>query len=248
MHVAQPPVEHAGSFIEHADLTQLSAMLKAIDAGDRIVKARLELYSCSRRLFTKKQQDDMQRDAPELWADSPFGPMSTEAAQNLLINLKALMSLLFVDYDCSGLSPRDFLSCPDKHGVVNTINHSLALVVDRVHAGFLREFWQGVQDSIDVVNCEIYAFKPSSGSFGPTDNSLVSFHYFFVDRSRMRILFIGSVTKSRGSLRGCDSESDLTLSQDGSSGTSKAPDTSSSMQESDCACVSDSSGDDAMFD
>lgn len=241
-----PAEAPGGNFIENAQLTQLSAMLKAIDAGDRIIKARLELFSCSRRGLNRKQQEDLPLSSLN---ESPLGPMSTEPAQNLLANLKCLMALLFVDYDCSGLSPLDFQSCPDKHAVVNSINYNLALVVDRVHTGFLPEFWQVVRDAIDVVNCEIYAFKPTTGTFEPTDNSLMSFHYFFVDKIRMRILFIGSVTKSRGSIRGgMDSESDVTLSQDASSITSKEPESSSSLQEGDYAFASDASGDDPMMD
>eukprot|EP00928_Gymnodinium_smaydae_P077602 TRINITY_DN609_c0_g4_i1.p1 TRINITY_DN609_c0_g4~~TRINITY_DN609_c0_g4_i1.p1 ORF type:complete len:274 (-),score=57.33 TRINITY_DN609_c0_g4_i1:325-1146(-) len=241
----------AGSFIEHPQLSQLSAMLKAIDAGDRIVKGRLELYSASRRRLTMRQQQDLQRRSPDSLTDSPLGPMSTDSAQNLLANLVALMSLLFVDYDCTGIAPADFEHCADKHTVVSTINHNLASVVDRVHGGFLSEFWQVVQDAIDVVNCQIYAFRPTSGSFEPTDNSLSAFHYFFIDVERGRILFIGSVTKSRGSARnGNDSESDVVLSQDSASSVmSKEHGSSmgSSLQEGDYAFGSEAS-DDAMVD
>lgn len=227
-------------------------MLKAIDAGDRIIKGRLELFSCSRRRLSPKQQQELQRRAPESLADSPLGPLSSGAAQHLLANLTALMSLLFVDYDCSGLAPHDFERCPDKHAVVNTINHNLAAVVDRVHSGFLGEFWQAVQDAIDVIGCELYAFRPTSGTFEPTDNSLMSFHYFFVDVQRGRILFIGSVTKSRGTVRGgLDSESDVTLSQDSASSvTSKEQGSSmgSSLHEGEYAFSSDGNSDTAMLD
>eukprot|EP00927_Polykrikos_kofoidii_P057883 TRINITY_DN52107_c0_g1_i1.p1 TRINITY_DN52107_c0_g1~~TRINITY_DN52107_c0_g1_i1.p1 ORF type:complete len:265 (+),score=53.82 TRINITY_DN52107_c0_g1_i1:251-1045(+) len=242
--------EHAGTFIEHAQLSQLSAMLKAIDAGDRIIKGRLELFSCSRRRLSQKQQQDLQRRAPHSLTDSPLGPMYTEPAQNLLANLVSLMTLLFVDYDCTSITPDDFESCLDKHTVVNTINHYLASVVDRVHSGFLTDFWSGVQDAIDIVDCEIYAFMPKSGNFEPTDNSLSAFHYFFIDFERGRILFIGSVTKSRGSARGIDSESDVTMSQDSLSIASKEQGSSlgSSLQEGDFAFGSDGSGDDAMAD
>jgi len=242
----------AGSFIEHPQLTQLSAMLKAIDAGDRIIKGRLELFQCSRRRLTQKQQQDLRRRAPDSLAESPLGPMSTDSAQNLLANLVSLMSLLFVDYDCTCITPHDFETCPDKHMVVNTINYQLASVVDRVHTGFLAEFWQAVQDAIDVVNCEIYVFQPTSGTFEPTDNSLSACHYFFIDAERGRILFIGSVTKSRGCVRsGVDNESDVTLSQqDSASIASKDHGSSmgSSLQEGDFAFGSDASGDDAMMD
>lgn len=246
--------DHAGQFVDHPQLAQLSAMLKAIDAGDRIIKARLELFSCTRRRLSHKQQQDLRRRAPSSLTESPLGPMTSDSAQNLLANLVSLMSMLFVDYDCTSISPNDFEGCPDKHTVVNTINHHLAAVVDRVHSGFLSEFWSAVQDAIDVVNCEIFAFQPQSGSFEPTDNSLSAFHYFFVDAHQGRILFIGSITKSRGSImcRGNDAESDVSLSQHQSSDScaSKEREGSSmgsSLQDGDFAFGSECS-DDAMFD
>ncbi|CAE8718006.1 unnamed protein product [Polarella glacialis] len=242
----------AGGFIENSQLTQLSAMLKAIDAGDRIIKGRLELFACSRRRLTQHQQQELERRAPRSLSDSPLGPLADDSSQILLANLRALMSLLFVDYDCTQLTPDDFERCLDKHTVVNTINHSLAAVVDRVHTGFLAEFWKVVQEAIDLVGCEVFAFKPTSGTFEPTDNSLMSFHYFFIDLHRGRILFIGSVTKSRGSARtGVDSDSDVMLSQDSASSvTSKgrgSSDMGSSLQEGEFA-FSDGSGDEGMRD
>mmetsp|Transcript_80933 Transcript_80933/g.163949 ORF Transcript_80933/g.163949 Transcript_80933/m.163949 type:complete len:228 (-) Transcript_80933:84-767(-) len=227
-------------------------MMKAIDAGDRIIKGRLELYSCGRRSLSVRQQQDLVRWAPESLSDSALGPLTSDSAQVLLANLRSLMSLLFVDYDCSGLTPDDFERCPDKHTVVSSINHSLAAVVDRVHTGFIGEFWQAVQGAIDVLGCEVYAFRPTSGSFEPTDNSLMSSHYFFVDIPRNRILFIGSITKSRGRVRGgVDSDSDVVLSgESASSVTSKeqgSSDMGSSLQEGEYA-FSDNSGDDGMLD
>jgi len=228
-------------------------MLKALDAGDRIIKGRLELFSCTRRCLSQKQQQDIQRRAPESITDSPLGPLSTDSAQFLLSNLRSLMSLLFVDYDCTTLTPNDFIHCPDKHMVVNTINHSLAAVVDRVQSGFLAEFWQTVQEAIDIGGSEIYAFRPTAGTFEPQDNSLMSFNYFFIDATRGRILFIGSVTKTRGSTRrGVDSDSDVVLSNESASSIASGKggsnsDMGSSLQEGEYA-FSDGGSDDGMFD
>jgi len=247
---SEPHRKGAGSLVDHPQLTQISALLKAIDAGDRIIKGRLELFYCSRRSLTQKAQQDLQRRAPESLTDSPLGPLSTDAAQVLLANLRSLLALLFVDYDCTTITPNDFERCPDKHVVVSTINHSLAAVVDRVHSGFLAEFWQTVQDAIDVVNCDVFAFRPKSGSFEPADSSLMSFHYFFIDALRGRILFIGCVTKSKGAVKGGgDSDSDVVISQGDSSASSRqgSSDMGSSLQEGEFA-FSDASADDGMMD
>jgi len=228
-------------------------MLKAIDAGDRIVKGRLELFLCSKRSLSKRQQEEVQRRAPQSVADSPLGPLASEHAQYLLANLTALMSLLFVDYDCTTLTPLDFERCPDKHAVVNTINHSLATVVDRVHSGFLGEFWQAVSEAIDLSGCDIYALRPTSGTFEPADNSLMSFHYFFISAAGglPKILFIGSVTKSKAS-RGTtdDSQSEVSLSQhDTHSNSSKEHGSSmgSSLHEGEY-CFSSDDNNDQMLD
>lgn len=235
-----------GGFIENPQLTQLSAMLKVVDAGDRIIKGRLELFACSKRKLTVGQQHELELRCPESLADSPLGPLTGEASQILLSNLRVLMSLLYVDYDCTHLYPTDFERCADKHAVVTSINHSLVQIVDRVHSGFLAEFWQAVQEAIDIIGCEVFAFRPVS-AFGPTDHALMSFHYFFVDLQKNRILFIGSVTKSRRSARGGpDSDSDVQLSQDSASEDSKgrSSEMGSSLQEGEFA-FSDGS-DDAM--
>jgi hypothetical protein len=227
-------------------------MLKAINAGDRIVKGRLELFACSRRGLTKRQEEEVQRRAPESINDSPFGPMRCERAQLLLANLTALMALLFTDYDCTALTPLDFELCPDKNAVMTTINQSLALIVDRMHSGFLNEFWQTVAEAIDFRGSDVYALRPSSGTFEPSDNSLMSFHYFFVDTYHGRILFIGCVTKSKASKRGLtvDTDSEVSISQhDTNSNSSKEQDSmGSSLHEGEYCISSDGSNDDRMLD
>jgi len=229
-------------------------MLKGIDTGDRVIKGRLELFSITRRRLTQHQQSDLELRSPSSLSDSPLGPLATDSAQILLTNLRALMSLIFVNYDCTNLSPDEFERCSDKHDVVNKVNRSLADVIDRIHKGFLAEFWQVVQDVVDIVGCEVYAFKPTAGTFGPTDRSLMSFHYFFTDLERGHILFVGSVTKSRGSLRGGmgDSDSDVNFSGESSASvTSKdhaGSDASSQLMEGEIAFSDDSDDADRMLD
>lgn len=238
----------AGAFIEHPQLSQLSAMLRAVDTGDRVIKGRLELFACSRRRLTPNQQTDLERRDPSSLSDSPLGPLASDSAQVLLANLRSMLSLLFVNYDCSQIIPSDFERCPDKHRVVANVNQSLADVVERKHSGFLAEFWQVVQDAIDVIGCEVYAFTPTAGTFGPTDSALTSFHYFFTDFRRGQILFIGSVTKSRSSVRGgMDSDSDVALSGESSASSKDQSDMSENLQDGEIAMFSDDS-EGNMFD
>lgn len=224
----------AGTLVTDTQLTQMSAQMSAIDAGDRIVKGRIELYACSRRRLRPNEALELERSASggSSCSDSPLGPLASDSAQILLCNLRALMSLLWVDYDCSRLRPEDFERCPNKHAVFSAVNHSLVDVVDRMHAGFHVAFWQVVASSFDAAGAEVYAFKPASGGFGPTDNALMSFHYFFVDWQNRQILFIGSVTKSRGRCRGgVDSDSDVVLSGESASSVKSKSQTSSDRED-----------------
>lgn len=241
----------AGCFIEHSRLARLSTVLKAVNAGDRIVKGRIELFACSRKGLTRRQEEEIQRRAPACIDDSPFGPLRFERGQLLLANLTSLMALLFTDYDCTALTPLDFEHCSDKNAVVNTINQSLALIVDRMHKGFLNDFWQTVAEAIEFRSCEIYSLRPSSGTFEPSDNSLMSFHYFFVDTLQGRILFIGSVTKSKASKRGrmTDTDSEVSISQhDTNSNSSKEQDSMGSSLHEGEYCLSSDGGDEEMLE
>lgn len=229
--------------LNHTQLSQLSALLKAIDAGDRIVKGRLELFEVSRRRFSRRQHEDLQRRVPDTFTDSPLGPMATDSAQNLLMNLISLMQLLFVDHDCTRLTPHDFERCRELNAVVQHVNHDLSAIVDRIRGDrFLERLWHAVQDVIDVRNCEVYRLRPAPGTFEPTDTALMSFFYFFVNHDLGRILFMGGVTTSRN-VRLTDSGSEMTPSEDNMSNSSKEQSSvKSSLHDGEYAFDSDGSG------
>merc|ERR1712137_145577 len=119
-----------------------------------------------------------------------------DSARHKMANLVALMALLFVDYDCSiaSITPDFFTFCLDKTAVVSTINFHMLSLVERLHVGITSDFWKAVQEVIDIVNCDVYAYEPPAGTFEPVDKSLSAFHYFFLDLTRGRILFIGVAT------------------------------------------------------
>lgn len=234
------------SYIDHPQLGQMSAMLRALDAGDRIIKGRIELYSFQRRRLLRKQQQEIQRRAPHSLADSPLGPLAEESGQLVMANLTALMSHLFPDYDHTGLVPDDFERCTDKHAVVNAINHNLAAVVDRIRSGFMAEFWRHVQDVVDLRSCDVFALQPPAGILDP-EGSLMSFHYFFIDGEKGRILFVGCVTTSRTAGLTTHSGSEAALSGDEvSSKSGKGSSMESSLHDGEYTFDSDQS--DAMRD
>jgi len=207
------------SIIDHPQLANLSAVLKAFDAGDRVVLGRLELFTISRRRLSRQQHEDLQRRSPHSYENSPLGPLTSDTAQNLLQNLLSLVTVLYSDHDCTRLTPDDFQRAHDISVVVSTINHRLAEVVDRTRRGFLHELWQAVQEAIDLAQCDVYALSPRAGTFEPTDDSLLSFQFFFVDLYRGRILFIGGETKAKHAQAADGQHSDMTVSEDMSQGS-----------------------------
>lgn len=232
-------------FVAQPALTQLSAVMKALDAGDRVIKGRVELFSFAHRRMPRRWQEELERQEPDSFAASPLGPLASDTTQSLLINLTGLMTLLFGDYDCTSLTPSDFVRCDDKHAVVSTINHNLAAVVDRIHGSFQDELWHAVQESINLNMCVVYALNPRPGSFEPADKALMSFFYFFVDEARGRILFIGGMAKSRSSFNDAGSESEV-LSEDNGSKSSKSMG-ESSIQEGEYFFNSESDSEDAAM-
>lgn len=192
-----------------------------------------------------KQQQDLKRKAPHSLEDSPLGPLATDSAQSLLANLSGVLAQLFPDYDFSGITPDDFEKCDDKYAVVNSINHQLAVVVDRVRSGFLADFWRVIKDAIDMSQCEIYALRPNTNVV-PAEGSLWSIHYFFFDCHRARILFLRCVTMTRQSGGGSE-ESEGGESLDFSSQASSR-ELSDSMEGSMSAQDQDISEDDMMHD
>lgn len=185
-------------FLQVPGLASVTAQLRQLDTGDRIINGRAELFSCVHsgdKLDSRKLSDEIDKLSP-MFRDSPLGPLAQPSTKSLLINLIMTMNSSFPEYDFSKLTPEHFQPTKDLNVVVSTINYNLAILAERVHRGFLAELWRAFRSCIDLNAAEVYQYVPDLGS-GPHAEALWSFDYFFYDKAAKRILFFSCVTTSR---------------------------------------------------
>lgn len=185
-------------FLQVPGLASVTAQLRQLDTGDRIINGRAELFSCVHsgdKLDSRKLSDEIDKMSP-LFRDSPLGPLAQPSTKSLLINLIMAMNSSFPEYDFSKLTPEHFVPMKDLNVVVSTINYNLAILAERVHRGFLADLWRAFRSCIDLNAAEVYSYVPDLGS-GPHAEALWSFDYFFYDKAAKRILFFSCVTTSR---------------------------------------------------
>jgi len=185
-------------FLQVPGLASVTAQLRQLDTGDRIINGRAELFSCVHsgdKLDSRKLSDEIDKMSP-MFRDSPLGPLAQPSTKSLLINLIMTMNSSFPEYDFSKLTPEHFQPMKDLNVVVSTINYNLALLAERVHRGFLADLWRAFRSCIDLNAAEVYSYVPDLGS-GPHAEALWAFDYFFYDKAAKRILFFSCVTTSR---------------------------------------------------
>jgi len=185
---------HMARYINHDGLARLSATLKHLDIGERVISTRLELFSAARPERRMSDKLDLELQSSPSWlASSPIGPLSRPATKQLLLQLIQTMNFAFPDCDYSSLTPEHFHFCPELFGVVQIINSNLSLV-ERIHQGFHNDFWATLRDCINFDHVDIYAFNPEVDA---EYSSVGQFHYFFFDKHQKRILMLSSVQKSK---------------------------------------------------
>jgi hypothetical protein len=183
-------------FVEVPGLASVTAALRQLDAGDRIINGRAELFNVTSttvdKTDTRKVSDQLEKMSPQ-FSYSPLGSLNEPNTKQLLVTLILTMNQSFPDYDFSRLTPDHFHPMPDIHVVVSTINYNLATFAERTHRGFLAEMWKALRDCIDLNSAEVYSYQPDLDS-GPHADALWSFDYFFYDKATKRILYFSCVT------------------------------------------------------
>lgn len=191
-------------FLEHPKLAQLTALLRALDCGDRVISARAELFSCQPVAPDQMERklsdsiDELGRAKPQWLTNSPLGPLQSPNTRVLLLNLMSTLNQSFPDYDFSRLTPDNFNRCHDINAVVNSINHNLAVAVERISQGFIGELWSIFRECIDLSDAEVYSIVDHTGSDdGPHSGGLWSFDYFFYDPVNKKLLYFTAVARSK---------------------------------------------------
>eukprot|EP01067_Filipodium_phascolosomae_P006629 Filipodium_phascolosomae@DN4916_c0_g1_i1.p1 len=189
-------------FVESSSMDHVNSVLREIDAGDRIVRGRAILYFCHRH----PPSPHLQRNENPEECEPPFSKvLELEDFKQTLASLVATMNQSFPDYDFSSIGPEKFIEETDMDSAVNLINHNLALVVERLYPGFIKDLWKAVQECIDLSNSNLFSLAPGMVDNNPLDaeepenrgNVLWSFDYFFFDKVHHKILFLACSLESR---------------------------------------------------
>jgi hypothetical protein len=200
-------------FLNTGETDALNAhYLSDVDAGDRIINARIEAYSCK---FVRAE-GTLKKDLSEQYGASPqscpLGSLTEPATRTLLFQLISTLNWSFPDYDFSQVSPRDFDRIESPNAFAAAINTQLLTPVESVHPGFREKFWNALeQESLGLSVSEIISFTPPD-TCDLFDGCLYKFNYFLVNKSKKRIVFITG--SSYNKLHGAQDEEEEVISMD----------------------------------
>jgi hypothetical protein len=113
-----------------------------------------------------------------------LGDFSELATRRLMTDLILTLNASFPDYDFSNAKPSQFEKMPIQTVRDRIYERLSELAAFKTQEDWLVELWTAVNDSIDLRECEVYSFEEDL-----EDNSLWSFHYFFVNKSLRRVVF-----------------------------------------------------------
>lgn len=113
-----------------------------------------------------------------------LGDFSELATRRLMTDLILTLNASFPDYDFSNAKPSQFEKMPIQTVRDRIYERLSELAAFKTQEDWLVELWTAVNDSIELRECEVYSFEEDL-----EDNSLWSFHYFFVNKSLRRVVF-----------------------------------------------------------
>lgn len=190
-------------YFEDPGLSMLTSTLSSLQVGDRILEGKLEAFTFKRGGADKKlsktleQQylDEVATSPSSILSSSPLGSLADSSTRKLLINLISTMNAAFPDYDFSSLRPEQFAKESSLSVVMNAVNSHLAEIVEE-HPEFLEQLWEGVNNVINMRECEVYAYIPDMDSDPFTDGNLWSFNFFFVNKTMKRLVYFACIARS----------------------------------------------------
>jgi hypothetical protein len=189
-------------YLEEPQLTWLNSVLSAYEVGDRMLRGKLETYSCKKAGSDKRlakalelyYQQEIEA-THDLRAPSPLGPIGAAATRKLLINLISTMNASFPDYDFSAVRPEQFRKESGFRGALHRINHDLAELVEAEGPNFVARMWEAIAEAIKLDECDVYSYLPDMDSDPFSDGNLWSFNYFFVNKAQKKILYFTCMSK-----------------------------------------------------
>jgi len=199
-------------YLDLASFQELNARFAAVDAGNCVIHGRIEAYSCkavgSDKKLYKSMEHQLQTEmskspGSDVLSVSPFGPLSASASRKTFFYLIATLNAAYVDYDFSNASPEQFRKEFNRHMLMNSINTTLAGVVENYNSELRDRLWSTFEMEIDLQKADIYSYIPDLESDPFTEDGVIwSFNYFFYNRTLKRIIFFTCRAISRASSSG----------------------------------------------
>jgi len=198
-------------YLDLPSFQELNARFAAIDAGNCVIHGRIEAYSCKvvgsdKKLYRNIEhqlQTEMSKSPGNDLSVSPFGPLSASASRKTFLYLIATLNAAYVDYDFSNASPEQFRKEINRHMLMNSINTTLAGVVENYNNDLRDRIWSTFEMEIDMQKADIYSYIPDLESDPFTEDGVIwSFNYFFYNRSLKRIIFFTCRAISKASASG----------------------------------------------
>jgi len=175
-------------FISSPLLAKVSASLKRLDVGDRIVSAKLEAYSCKRAGDDKRTFKDIETTLLEESKFDESDSLKSSSTRKLLITLISTMNASFPDYDFSNLRPHHF-KVDSVQDIMMSLNNLLLNAFDQGAPGLKEEFWRSVHEIVDLDKCDVYRNVPDLESDFYSNGKLWCENVFFYNKKLKKIVF-----------------------------------------------------------
>ncbi|CAM9432893.1 unnamed protein product [Chrysoparadoxa australica] len=182
-------------YLDDPKLSALTQWLNEKELGDRVLKGRVEAFSCKKAGDDKKLSKTLEASMKELgespasYGSSPnFGRLSDASVRRILIDLICTMNASFPDYDFSSVTPEHFAQERSVESVMRGVQVRLGEISELHQANFLQELWSSVGEVINLKECQVYSYKPDMDS-DPFSGCLWSFNFLFLNKALKRIVY-----------------------------------------------------------
>jgi len=189
-------------YLTEPKLTALSNFLSECPVGDRVIKGRIEAFSCKRGGGEKQLAKSVDSHIEGLLATSPadvaspFGPITDSNVRRIITDLIFTLNASFPDYDFSLVRPDQFQKETVVPLIMNKVNAYLAEVAEAHKQNLLNEVWSSIDEAIQIHECEIYSYIPDLEGDPFSEGSLWSFNYFFCNKAMKRIVYFTCMAES----------------------------------------------------
>jgi len=191
-------------YLENIDLENLSYYLTGHEIGGKVLKGRIECFSCKRAGEDKKLSKSLDQKYAEDYTNeetssSSLGNMSRISTRKLLIDLLQTMNASFVDHDFSDVSPESFRPVSDVDTIISKINSYLNEITS-TRPQFIIDLWKAINEVMQTQECDVYTYVPDLNDDPMSEGAIWTFNYFFVSKELKRICYFTCFATPKGLL------------------------------------------------